>query len=187
MNNQFDVKSLYRAIASLAKHEAVTKEVLSGLSRSILSLHLNEGASQHDVKVVNKLLTVLSPANKRIARMFFEAFLPYTFDSEAFTFGKLIKKEGARDLKYLAMASFLHEEGNDIWAWQAEHVSMEAKPVNYAMKISKAIEAALKEDKGALTPAQVLEAVFAGGVSVNDVVAMLEGMAQPKEQLAKAA
>ena len=185
MDNQIEVKALYRAITNLSKHEAITKQVLGELSRSILSLHLNEGVSQHDVKVVNKLLTVLSPANKRIARLFFTAFLPYTFDDEAFTFGKLIKKDNARETKYLAMASFLHEADNDIWSWQAEHITMEAKPVNYAVKVSKAIEAALKEDKGGLSPAEVLQAVFAGGVSVDDVVEMLNAMS--KETLAKAA
>ena len=178
MSNQIDVKALYRAITSLSKHEAITKTVLGGLSRSILSLHLNEGASQHDVKVVNSLLAVLSPANKRVTRLFFTAFIPYTFDEDAFTFGKLLKKEGAREIKYLAMASFLHEAENDIWTWQAEHITVDAKPVNYAAKVTTAINAALRPEKGGLSAAEVLQAVFAGGVSVEDVLAMLDGIAK---------
>lgn len=185
MTSLNSVQTLFRQIQTLAKHEKVTKEVLGQLSRGVLSLHLNEGDNRHNVNVVNKLLSVLSPANQRIARLFFVAFLPYAFDNEANTFGKLIKKEEKRELKYLAIASFLHEEDNDIWSWQAEHINMEAKPVDYSAKITKTIEVAMREDKGAFTPSQVLQAVFAAGVSVQDVVAMLDTIAKTEE--AKAA
>lgn len=170
------IQALYRKIQTLRKHEKVTKQTLSELSREVLAIVISNMDNRHSVtvSVVNKLLTILSPANQRIARLFFVAFLPYTFDSETNTFGKLLKKEASRDTKELAIASFLHESNNDIWTWQEEHVTMEAKPVDYIAKITKAVETGLRDDKGHLTPTDVLNAVFAAGVSVDDVISILD-------------
>lgn len=179
------IQDLMRRITTLGKNEAVTKQLLGELSREVLSIHLPVtntdiggincyGFTIHNVNVVNKLLSVLSPVNKRVARIFFINFLPYTFDSETNTFGKMLKKDSARDTKHLAIASFLHEADNNIWTYQEEHINMEAKPVDYSAKISKTIASALKADKGGMSASEVLQAVFAGGVSVADVIAMLE-------------
>ncbi len=177
------VQVLFRKIASLKKAETVTRSLLSELSRAILSLHLLEGESQHNVGVVNRLLHSLSPTNKKMAKLFFRAFLPYQFNEETELFGKLLAKDAKRDTKYLAIASFLYEEGNDIWSWAEEHINMEAKPVNYGAKITNAVAIAMKEDKGGMKPSDVLQAVFAAGISVHDVIGILDSLT-PKEQKA---
>jgi hypothetical protein len=118
-------------------------------------------------------MAVLSPVNKKTARLFFCYFLPYVFDQETCTFGKMIQKEAKRDKLLLAIGSFIHEPENDIWSWAEEHIQMDVKPANYALNVTKAVEKAIKHevDKG-----DILKAMLAGGVTIGDVLSALEAM-----------
>lgn len=164
------VKALYSTIARLSKAEAITKTTLGELSRTVLQYHSDGG---HDVGVVNRLLSALSPVNLRAARIFFKAHMPYAFDEESNTFGKLVKKEAIREGRYYAMAEFLKDEANTIWTWQAANIDMEKATPNYAGMITKAVEKALKHDtdKGA-----IIKAMFDGGVTPDDLIAILSQM-----------
>ncbi len=164
------VKGMYALISRLSKAETITKAVLGQLSRDVLQYHTNQG---HDVGVVNRLLSVLSPVNARAAKLFFQAMLPYAFDSETNTFGKLVKKEAIRDGRYYAMAEFLKDEANTIWTWQDANIDMAKKPVNYVVNVVKAVEAAIKHD---VSKADLIKAMFDGGVTPDDLIAILSSM-----------
>ncbi len=167
------VKALYAVINRLAKTERVTKELLGKLSRDILSLHLQEGESQHDVRVINKLLSVLTPVNRKVMAKFGEYFLPYQFDAETCTFGKLFLKDAKKERCYLAMGSFLAEPDNNVWTWQEEHINIEAKPANYAGDVTKAIAKALKHE---VAKGDLIRAIFDGGITADDLLEVMGAM-----------
>lgn len=174
-------RELLTKVSRLGKTENVSKTLLSELSRSILSYHLNGG---HDVRIVNKLLTVLSPVNMKVARLYFKYFLPYRFNDETNQFGGLILKEAKKEQLYLAMGSFLHDAANDIWSWEKNHITIDEKPaINYAKKVTSTIKTALEHqvDKG-----DILKAVLDGGLSMEDLIKGLEAIAS-EPQLALAA
>lgn len=176
MTMQTNIKTLFSVISKLAKSEGTSKQLLGALSRDILALHSGDSDQRHDVRVVNKLLSILSPVNKRAARLFFCEFLPYTFDKEVDTFGKLQKKEAIRDAKQAAMVEFLADPANDIWSWQKDNVKMEAKPVDYKAKLSKLAENAMNPEKGGLSQADVLRSMFEAGITVDAVIELLTEM-----------
>lgn len=164
-------RDLLAKVSKLGKTESVSKRLLSELSRSILAYHLGGG---HDVRIVNKLFTVLSPMNFKTARLYFRNFLPYKFNEETNQFGGLILKEAKRENLYLAIGSFLNDQENDIWSWSEEHIKVEQKPVNYASKVTASIKKALEHqvDKG-----DILKAVLDGGLSMEDLIKGLEAIA----------
>jgi hypothetical protein len=172
------VKGMYSVINRLAKAETITKAALGELSRSVLQYHSDQG---HDVGVVNRLISVLSPVNARAAKLFFQAMLPYSFDSETGTFGKLVKKEAIRDGRYYAMAEFLKDEKNTIWTWQEGNIDMAKKPVNYVANVTKAIEVAIKHE---VDKAALIKAVMDGGVTADDLINILSQM-EVEQQLAE--
>ncbi len=164
------VKGMHAVIARLGKAETITRASLGELSRSVLQYHSDQG---HDVGVVNRLLSVLTPINQRAARLFFQAMLPYAFDSETNTFGKLVKKEAIRDGRYYAMAEFLKDEDNTIWTWQESNIDMAKKPVNYIGNVTKAVEVALKHE---VDKAALIKAIMDGGVTADDLINILSQM-----------
>jgi hypothetical protein len=174
-------KTLLLKVSKLGKVETVTKSLLSELSRSILSYHLNGG---HDVRIVNKLLSVLSPVNMRAARLYFRNFLPYRFNEETNQFGGLILKEAKKETHYLAIGSFLHDPENDIWSWSEEHIKIDEKPVNYAGKVTSAVKKALEQS---VDKDSIIKAVLEGGVTVADLIKGLEAIAMLEETAVKKA
>lgn len=169
------LKPLYARINALAKVETKTKEQLALLCNDLLAYHMNGGA---DVRPVNKLVSVLSPANKKVTRLFFQYFLPWRWDSEKETFGGKIKDQDKILKAELAIASFL-KDGGDIWSWQADHVNIDAKPVNYAKRVSNSIKLALEKE---VDKAALIGALIEGGLSVEDLVKGLEALVPEVEE-----
>lgn len=170
------IQNLYKAINQLGKLEAKVKPLLAQLSRDILALHSSDDVQRNDVRVVNSLIAQLSPVNKRIACLFFREFLPYTFDTETSTFGKLQKKEKIVADKLAAMKEFLADESNTIWTWQNRNVDVERKKVPYDAKIAELVAKSLTAKQGAISQVDVLKAVFAGGVTAEAVIEVLQQM-----------
>jgi hypothetical protein len=171
-------KELLHKVSKLGKVENVTRSLLSELSRSILAYHLDGG---HDVRIVNKLLSVLTPVNMKAARLYFRNFLPYRFNEETNCFGGLILKEAKKETHYLAIGSFLHDPENNIWSWSEEHIKIDEKPVNYEGKVTSAVKKALEQqvDKGS-----ILKAVLDGGITIADLIAGLDAMVEVEEKKA---
>lgn len=180
MKATMTIKELETAIASLAKAEKITKGVLGTLSRELLA-HCIE---HKDASLVNKVMSAdtLSPANLRIARLYFREFMPFALvEVDRIVAGKATKElqafkqfsERKADKIVPLVEEFLSNEENNIWTWQADNVQMEAKPKAYADKIAKLIEKALQDGEEGLTPAQILDAVIAGGCDVLAIVADL--------------
>jgi len=156
MKATLDIKQLNLLINQLSKAEKITKTNLSVLSRELLA----HSIEHKDASLVNKMLggDVLSPANLRIARLYFAEFMPFA--------QVLVDRiEGGKAVKQLAgfknfserrsatmmekVEAWLADDKNDIWAWQADNVQMEKKPADYASKLTKLVEKALSDaDEG---------------------------------------
>lgn len=182
------VADLENAIAELARAERVTKAVLGSLSRDLLTHYVESG----DVALINRLLGlyddgkfVLTPMNWRLAVQYFRAFIPHASNwdelkdvvinggnREPFVFGK---KSGNRAKKIGdALDKWLAVDTNNIWVF-SDSVKVEAKPVDYAARITKAIEAALDEEKGCLSEGEIFAAIFAAeGMDVRALIAAME-------------
>lgn len=176
------LKSINRKISTLTKAERLTKALLGDLSRELLEyVVINK---TWDIDSVNRTLAALTPMNKRTAILYFQAFLPFKFDEQTSTFGKLNKK--VIDTKADAIIAFLDDESQNIWSWAADNVKVEAKAVDYAKNITKWVAKAIEAEDG-LTKAEVLDAIFSGGLSADDfnqVLADIVAQEQPAQEAA---
>lgn len=179
------IETLIASINTIRESERISKAELSKFSREAIAFVIET----KDVRPVNMLLgvdetgkAVLSPANRRIANRFFKEFTPFSIEGDVdsqIIFGKLKAKQFD---KYAdKVSAFLAVPDADIWSWQKDNVQMEPKPVDYVSKLTKATEKALKD--GHVSALDALKAVMAGGISVDDLLALtgeLAAQAQDK-------
>ena len=171
MLNQAD---LIKKIEALAGAEKVTRTVLGELSRDMIQYIVIDDTN--DIATVNRLLQVLTPANKRTAIEFFEEFLP--FKQAAGVFSKKIKGDKKIADKVEAGALFLEVEANTVWTWyEAEGVKPPVKAKEYAKKIADLTKKALADDQEGIEGGAILSAVLEGGVSLADLVLLMEQLA----------
>ena len=184
---------LMEKIATLANAERVTKTVLGELSRELLDYYQSSG----DVYFINCLLGrvdgddtpfILTPINFRNAVHYFREFVPHASNWKAekdyvvngigkrnpFVFGK---KSGNR-IKAIGnkLAEWLEDADNNIWVW-SKSVVVKGREIDYAKNIVNSITKAMAEDGGNMTHTGVLMAVLEAGVSVADLVDMVETLA----------
>lgn len=167
------INTILERIEAIASAEKVTKAELGAISRDILTYIHVEGSN--DIACVNRLLQVLTPMNKRTAVLFFQHFLPFTFDTSEQAFGKKIKGAKVTTAKHDDSLAFLSTD-QTIWDWAALNVKLEKKPVDYGKKIASDVRKALEDDENGITPAEVLKAVLAGGITEADLLGMLEAL-----------
>lgn len=191
--------TLMQAIAELAQAEKITKAKLSELSRVLLAYMLETS----DVRPINALLGkqedgsfTLTAVNWRVACQYFQHFLPFTSNYNEIRdcvinggmrteliFGKKDKKRF--DTKVGLISDWLDNADNDIWVW-SDNVKVEAKPTDYAARITKAVEAGMNEDKGGLTAAEVMAAIVNAGVSLDDMMNAIDQVEQADKAIALA-
>jgi hypothetical protein len=184
-------ESLMAAITEVSNAERITKARLSELSRDLLSFVIDN----EDVRPINALLGlnddgsfILTPINWRIAVQYFHHFVGFTSNyddvKDYAVKGKgkrtplvLTKKAKKRwDKSVTEMTAWLEEPTNDLWVW-SNNAEMDAKPVDYAKKIQQAIGAALDEEKGNMTLAEVITVMSElEDVSIYDLMGAMEGM-----------
>lgn len=169
------VKAFDAALETLAQAERVTKEQLRVLSRDLLGALIgNADYDEHligDAQFVNRLLTVLTPMNKKTAILYFKEFTGFHFDEEVNQFTKKIQK--GKDKHAEKVARFLEDPLNNIWSWADKHVKVEKKPFSMD-SVTKIIEKAREETDG--DDAAVIRAVFEGGISIESVLLVLSEM-----------
>ncbi len=151
-------EKLIERIVALGKVENVSKAEQGSLSREILIYmligfkDLVDGEEvfcepSYDVRVVNKLLSILSPANRRVSVLFYSALLPWKYDKETGQFeGKRHKKQV--EPKTDEVKVLLADAEWDIWAWIEANVRMEKKEPDYLKKfesdLKKGLEAGIE-------------------------------------------
>lgn len=168
-------------IEKLQKAEKITKKMLAELSRDVLE-YINVDES-NDIATVNRLLDVLTPMNRKTAVLFFAEFLPFKHDDRG-VFGKKIKGEKRIAEKLEQAKAFLADEENNIWVWAESNIKVEKAPIDYAKKISKDVQKALSDEEDGITAGQVLAAVLEGGVTLGDLVALMDQQAEDQQEAA---
>lgn len=183
--NRLDI--INTAIKTIAGAEKITKKVLGEVSRTMLEYVVNDEA--WDSAAINRLLAVLTPMNKKTAVLYFSHFLPFVVEEGHF--GAMPKdkqaKKNAKLKSVNLVTEFLVDEENNIWTWAEQNVKVEQKDIDYAKRVTSAVNNAMAEDKGGLGLADVLEAVMAAGISTDDVIKAMSILAQEGEEEAKAA
>ena len=166
------LKIINARIETIAAAERVTKKELGLLSREIFEYTLE----QWDAQVINRLLGVLTPVNKRTAVLYFKAFTPFKYVEETQVFGSVNKANDNKERCAALMQAFPGSDGT-IWTWAALNINMETKEKDYAGLVTKSIKQALKSDTDR---AAIIEAIFVGGVTSADIMSVLATMAQPE-------
>ena len=196
MNNENEVNNtqlLEDKIATLAKAEQVTRQVLGELSRDLLYHYVASGS----VELINKLLGriagedspfILTPINFRTACLYFREFIPHgsnwadckehiengTGKRMPLVFGK---RSGNRT-KVIGddLLLWLAVEENNIWLW-SKAIKITAKNHNYAKELTKAVENAVDSEKGDLSTDAIINCLLEGGVDAGDILGLVENLA----------
>lgn len=174
MKNQ---KELNKTIDALAASEKVTKSALADLSRDLL-VYVPE---TKDIAMVNRLLTVLTPMNCKVAQQFFRTFLPWHMPADDTVFGAMLKGDKRIANKLVDIEAFLANAENNIWSWANKNIDVVAKPKNYAKKISDLISKAIGDDEQGLNELDILKAVVNGGLSVDQIINEIDKVAKEIE------
>ena len=194
MNNEnVNTQLLEDKIATLAKAEQVTKQVLGELSRDLLYHYTASGS----IELINKLLGkiagedspyILTPLNFRAACLYFRAFIPHGSNwSDCKEFvekgnGKrtplVFGKRSGNRVKAIGddLLLWLATEENNIWLW-SNVIEMKSTTHDYAKELTKAVEHAVDPEKGDMSTDVIINCLLAGGVSASDILGMVEELA----------
>lgn len=173
--------SISLKIEQVAGAERITKQILAELSREVLDYVVLDS---QDSQVVNRLLSALTPINKKAATLFFQAFLAFNFNADDGAFGKKDKKDW--DKKLEKVNEFLADPLNTLWTWADRNIELAPVPMDFA-KLNAAMGSLIKKaDKAKLGHNNVVRALLANGITTDDILEVLKAMAdeQPKEQAA---
>lgn len=163
------------SMEALMQSEAITKRELMGLSRSLLeALHEGDEGVKGDIAYINRLVMVLTPVNKKVARMFFREFSGFKYDEATMTF--TVKNKKAYADKANASAEFLSDPHNNIWTWAERHIEIEQKQFDIE-QVGKAFEQWVKKaQSNGLTQRDVLKAIMAKGVELETIMDLMTDM-----------
>lgn len=167
---------VYGRLDAIAAAEKVTRVELAALSRELLAYV----PDTHDIDIVNRLIKVLTPVNRKVAILFFAHFLPWeeekTPDGTHQRFGKMMKSENTIKRRLDAIAAFLKDQDATIWTWGEKNIEIKKK--DFGANISRAIKKAMEGDEKSDTPAiskyEIFQAVLAGGMSLDDMFEAME-------------
>lgn len=162
------LESFAVSLDAIQQAEQVTKRELLALSRTVLEFVHETG----DIGPVNQLLAVLTPVNKKVARLFFVHFTGFHFDDVSMLFIKKSKKRYPDALA--AYKEFVADPHNNIWTWAQRHVEVEAKPFS-GDKVKAYMAKAMKDAAAVgMTELDVLRSVFKAGFKVDTMLSLLE-------------
>ena len=160
-------------LATLTSAERITRETLAQLSRSLLEqLHVKSdelGGTYGDIQFINQLLGALTPVNRKVTVLYFKHFAGFHYDEDVKEFTKKSAKRGVQAQEQAIKA--LEDPHFNIWTWADRHIEVEHKPFDVSA-VTKMVEKALKKTNG--DQMTVLRAVFAGGVSPDTIIAMMD-------------
>lgn len=179
--NDAQLTSLVALIAEVKEHEERTVVLLG----DALPLALNHVWGNENTTMINLLMSVLSPTNKKAAFRFFEVMQAHEWGSTAKdkrvkAFGKRINKKHTMMTKgnmerFFSVDPETNEvdvEGGycngDYWLWESHNIKVETKEVDYLGMIGKAIDSAIDDKKGGLSPDEIVKYILSEkGLSID--------------------
>lgn len=157
----------------------------------------------NDIGAVNRLLNVLNRTDRQHAVLFFDEFLPWQFDEATLLFaGKLsgerrnIEYATARNafLKLMVKAENGKEHEATIWDWVKENVNVAERKVDFNENLKSLIGRATAEknkdgtvNKFRITNDQVIADVLASGITIDDLMAVVDKAMAERKAAEKAA
>lgn len=135
----------------------------------------------NDIGMVNRILSpdVLTPANLRLAQLFFPTFIPWEFDAEKGQFGKRFDDKG-KVLKYRTKCEGkLNEPDFNIFTWGKKNTSTEKKPTDYARNLERTLKAgfaAVGDNK--LTASKLAAALVGANVPLDKLMKAITALAE---------
>ena len=167
-------------IAKLAEAEKITKVELRELSRLVVEYITLEGVD--DIARVNRLVEAVTPFNRRGLVPYCKHFLPFKSEQDEngkhIKFTTKIKSDKTLKAKYEEAKEFLSDPSNDFWSWSEKNLDVDKKAFNLSSYVTDAVTLAMngkKETRSTeaadpLTPVEIIEAVLAAGIGVDDVI-----------------
>lgn len=151
-------------IVTVGKSENSTRTDLKEFSRTALVYVMQTD----DVGHVNRMISSLTPLNKRKMIDFFVHFLPWVSNVDKndkhVEFGKRLQATHRVTIKAKLITEFLSDEANDFWSWAAptEEEEKAKTPKDTIAEMNKAIKVAVHGNK--TTPpmdiVKVMAAIF---------------------------
>lgn len=180
--NNYTKSAISTGIFSLGKSESNVQTKVSFVSRGLLDYLVNQDSC--DIGMANRFIDSLTPANRKVAIKFLQEFLPYQWlgnrkENPVEAFGKKMKK--GYDDKCKAAIAFLRNEDADLWTWAAVNVKIEKRAPDYVKQVESNVAKALKAEVSA---ADIINAVLAGGVSTEDMLAIMAELADSADAIA---
>lgn len=167
-NKEVFLATFDAAIIKLQDSERITKAVLLELSRSVLeAIHMTE-----DIGHINRLISVLTPVNRKVAILYFTEFSGFKWSAENQQFTTKNKKE------YLVCCqktiAFLEDVNNNIWTWAAREIDIEPKAFDLD-RLKKNLESTLKKAAdNEISQMQVLETLMEAGLKMDTLLALMD-------------
>lgn len=172
--NQFD--AAYKAnVEKLAASEKITKDLLRSMSRDVLEAHHATG----DVAYINGIIAVLSPMNRKMCILFFKEFSGHIYSEETKSFGKKDKKryDDARKKSF----DRLEDPNFNVFSWAERNVEVERKPFTLGKLQQQMGSLVKKAEENKISHADIIRALFANGVEVNEFLKVMEHMAEEQQ------
>jgi hypothetical protein len=158
------------SIEALAQSEDVTKRELRTLSRTCLEYVYETG----DIGVVNRLMLVLTPVNRKVAQQYFDEFAGFVWDDT----NKRFKGKSAKrwDQCVAKGKEFLADPMNNIWSWAERNIEVARKDFDIAQVTDAFKKFVKKAEKNNLTQRDVLKAVLSAGVELDTILDLMGEM-----------
>lgn len=180
-------------LAKLGEAEKTAKQLVAECAVDVLVYLHEHGQAQ----LLNSMLLVLSPANKKAVTSFFVAFSGFKYDKEEMAFTKKIKPEHDKDGNVLkdryADASIAFNEfveaGGNFWTWlraQEAPKKVEASKLDLAKLTTTVKKAVKKAEEEGIQKLAVFNAVINDVFSPEDVLTFL-AMAEKANKVVDAA
>jgi hypothetical protein len=175
---------VYQRLEDIANAEKITRVELGALSRELL-IYVPD---TNDIDIVNRLLGVVTNMNRRGLILYFQHFLPWNVEKDAegnfSRFGKKLEGDKKVAKRMALIEEWLKDESNTFWVWSDANINLKQKdlfaPIGRA--INKALEGDEKTNTPALSPVEVVAAIFGSNLTLADMIAGLDKMKLAQEE-----
>lgn len=169
--------SFDKDVTRLQRAEGMTKELVKAMSRGLLwTLHIDKDNSKHgDIGFINRFLTALSPANRRVAVLFFKEWTGFIYSDEAKVFTKKSKKH-YDEVQTRTLDKLNSDPIFNMWSWQDARVNMETVPTPFTIERVKetVLQMVKKADKANISKREILTAMLDTGFTLQDIIDCLD-------------
>lgn len=169
--------SFPRSLARLERVEKMSKEILMPLSRDLLFMLHSDDKNAGDIGYINRTIAVLSRANQKVFVLFMKEYTGFIANDEGTAFIKKSKKHYDQ-VRAIALA-WLEDPMNNFYSW-VNRVQLKAEKAPFTLDlVTESVKKMLaKADDAGLSHADVLAAMFKGGLTMDNLISALDGMGE---------